>query len=175
MATTEIRLIEPGDADAIAAHLARDAEAFARWDEGPTRDGAYVTPEGQRRRIDELRDDHKRGVRWPAVVLSDGNVIGQVNVSTILGPPFRKGFLGYWIGTSHQGQGHASRAVGLAVQVMTDELGLHRAEAHTQVDNLASHRVLRNNGFTSWGIAHGHIFIQGEWRDEIFWERNLRD
>jgi [ribosomal protein S5]-alanine N-acetyltransferase len=62
---------------------------------------------------------------------------------------------------------------GLALRVMADELGLHRAEAHTQVENLASHGVLRRNGFVSYGIAHGHIFIQGAWHDEIFWERIL--
>jgi [ribosomal protein S5]-alanine N-acetyltransferase len=63
--------------------------------------------------------------------------------------------------------------LGLALRVMADELGLHRAEAHTQVENLASHGVLRRNGFVSYGIAHGHIFIQGAWHDEIFWERIL--
>jgi hypothetical protein len=31
-ATTSIRLIETGDAEALAVHLGRDAEAFARWD-----------------------------------------------------------------------------------------------------------------------------------------------
>ncbi len=56
---------------------------------------------------------------------------------------------------------------------MADDLELHRAEAHTQVDNLASQAVLRNNGFRSWGIAHDHISMRGEWRDEIFWERTL--
>lgn len=51
--------------------------------------------------------------------------------------------------------------------------GLHRLEAHTQVGNVASHAVLRKNGFHSWGIAHEHFFVEGVWRDEIFWERRL--
>jgi ribosomal-protein-alanine N-acetyltransferase len=120
-----------------------------------------------------LLDDHRNGDRWPGVVLADGAVIGQVTVSTILGKPFQKGFLGYWIASTHQGRGHASRAVGLTLRVMADPLKLHRAEAHTQIDNLPSHGVLRKNGFTSYGIAHAHIFIEGDWRDEIFWERTL--
>lgn len=171
MADTEIRLIDPADADALAAHQTRDAESFGRWE--PARPADFYTTDGQRRRIEQLLADHQRGDRWPAVVLSGDQIIGQVTISTILGEPFRKGFLGYWIAATHQGQGHASRAVGLALRVMTDDLGLHRAEAHTQVDNLASHGVLRKNGFVSYGIAHEHIFIQGAWRDEIFWERTL--
>jgi hypothetical protein len=37
------------------------------------------------------------------------------------------------------------------IEQLNEELGLHRAEAHTQMENLASHGVLRNNGFTPWG------------------------
>jgi RimJ/RimL family protein N-acetyltransferase len=43
---TRIRLIEPDDAEALAAHLRRDAEALARWD--PERPPDYYTPAGQR-------------------------------------------------------------------------------------------------------------------------------
>lgn len=71
-------------------------------------------------------------------------------------------------------RGHASRAVGLVLRLMAEQLGLHRAEAHTRVENLPSHGVLRKNGFRSYGIAHEHIFLQGEWHDEIFWERRLQ-
>ena len=171
-ADTEIRLIELADADVLAAHQARDREASAPWE--PARPDAFFTPEGQRARIQELLADHRRGSRWPGVVLADGEVIGQVTVSTILGEPFRMGFLGYWIATTHQGRGHASRAVGLALRLMAEQLGLHRAEAHTRVENLPSHGVLRKNGFRSYGIAHEHIFLQGKWHDEIFWERRLQ-
>jgi ribosomal-protein-alanine N-acetyltransferase len=170
--TTAIRLIEFGDAGALADLQARDRDAFAQWE--PARPDAFFTPDGQRERIEALLDDHRHGSRWPGVVLADGVVVGQVTVSTILGQPFRKGFLGYWISSSHQGRGHASRAVGLTLRLMAEQLDLHRAEAHTQVENLPSHGVLRRNGFASYGIAHEHIFIQGEWRDEIFWERTLQ-
>jgi [ribosomal protein S5]-alanine N-acetyltransferase len=54
-------------------------------------------------------------------------------------------------------------------------LGLYRVEAHTQVDNIASQQVLKNNGFASFGVASEHIFIDGAWRDDIFWQRSLRD
>jgi hypothetical protein len=101
------RLIDVGNADAIAGHRARDPDAFARWE--PSRPTDFYTADGQR----ELLDDHRNGDRWPGVVLADGAVIGQVTVSTILGEPFRNGFLGYSIASTHQRQGHAIHAVGL--------------------------------------------------------------
>jgi ribosomal-protein-alanine N-acetyltransferase len=170
-AHTSVRLIEPADAPALAEHLARDAKEFARWQ--PARPDGFATAAHQAERIGKLLDGHRAGDSWPGVVVADGRVIGQTTVGTILRGPLRKGFLSYWIGVPHQGHGHASRAVALTLKVMAEELGLHRAEAHTRMDNLASHGVLKANGFTSWGIAHRHIHLGGVWHDEIFWERHL--
>ena len=58
---------------------------------------------------------------------------------------------------------------------MTDDLGLHRAEAHTQIENVSSQNVLRKNGFLPIGIVRSHIFTAGAWHDEIMWERLLEE
>ena len=170
---TSIRLIDPADAPALAEHLARDAREFTRW--LPARPDGFATPPGQVERIEQLLDIHRADGNWPGVIVAGDTVIGQVTVGTIIRGPVQKGFLGYWVASAYQGQGHATRAVGLALRFMAGELGLHRAEAHTQLENLASHGVLRANGFTSWGVAHAHIYIDGAWRDEVFWERSLVD
>ncbi|WP_182879592.1 GNAT family N-acetyltransferase [Microbispora sp. H10949] len=169
--TTSIRLVRVDDAEIIAAHRARDRRAYAQWE--PAQPDEFYTTAGQRARIERLLADHRRGDRWPAVIVAEGEVIGQVTVSTILRGPFGKGFLGYWVATACQGRGHATRAVGQTLAVMRRDLGLRRAEAHTRLENLASQHVLRANGFRPWGIAHAHILVDGAWRDEIFWERLL--
>jgi ribosomal-protein-alanine N-acetyltransferase len=166
---TSIRLIQVTDAEAIAEHVKRDAETLARWE--PARKPDYYTVEGQTARIERILKKHGTGELWPAVVLAeDGSVIGQITVQGITLGPLRKGYLGYWIGSTHQGMGHATRAVELILGVMRDELGLHRAEAFTQIDNTASERVLRRNRFCVFGIARSHIFIDGQWRDQVTWE-----
>src|ERR1700729_1296013 len=170
---THIRLISLDDAEAITEHLRRDADATARWD--PPRSPDYYTLEGQRRRIERLLLRHATGESWPAVVLDGDQVIGQITVQEILQRAWRKASIGYWVGTPHQGQGHATRAVGLVVRVMTDDLGLHRAEAHTQIENVSSQNVLRRNGFLPIGIVRSHIFTGGAWHDEIMWERLLEE
>jgi ribosomal-protein-alanine N-acetyltransferase len=168
---THIRLISLDDAEAITAHQRRDARAMARWD--PPRGPDYYTLEGQRRRIERMLLRHATGESWPAVVLDGDQVIGQITVQEILQRAWRKASIGYWIATPHQGQGHATRAVGLVIQLMIRELGLHRAEATTQLENTASQNVLRKNGFVPIGVAHEHIFTDGAWHDEMFWERVL--
>lgn len=169
--TTSVRLIELADAPAIAEYVARDVEAFSRWD--PARPASFYTTKGQTERIDLLLSQHLSGLTWPGVIVTDGVVIGQVTITGILRGPFQKGFLGYWVASTYQNKGHGSRAVAMALRVMSDELSLHRAEAFTQVENIASQKVLKNNGFTSWGVAKSHIYIAGEWHDEVFWEQTL--
>ncbi|MGW0780887.1 GNAT family N-acetyltransferase [Streptomyces sp. NPDC002913] len=171
MSSTSIRVIEPSDAPVLAGLLHRDRQAYARW--LPERPSEYYTPDGQASVIDGLLVAHDRGLAWPGVVVSGEDVIGQVTISSILRGPFQKGFLGYWISSLHQGLGHTSRAVALAVRLAEDELKLHRLEAHTQLENLASGAILRKHGFRSWGIAHDHFYADGAWRDEVFWEKIL--
>lgn len=170
---TDIRLITLDDAAAIAAHICRDAEATARWD--PPRSPEYYTLEGQRRRIERMLLRHATGESWPGVILDGDQVIGQITVQEILQRAWRKASLGYWIGAPHQGQGHATRAVGLAVNLMISDLGLHRAEAFTQIENTASQNVLRKNRFLPVGTARARIFTAGAWHDEIFWERVIAE
>jgi [ribosomal protein S5]-alanine N-acetyltransferase len=74
MPRTSIRLIEPDDAEALAAHLSRDAEAFARWD--PERTPDFYTPAEQRSLIEAVLVSHHKGEVWPGVVLADDVVIG---------------------------------------------------------------------------------------------------
>lgn len=173
MRSTLIRLIDPADGPALAESLSRDRQAYARW--LPARPEEFYTPDGQAAVIASLLESHGKGLTWPGVVVSDGAVVGQVTISSILRGPFQKGFLGYWISSRHQGLGHTSRAVGLALRIAEEKLNLHRLEAHTQLENLASQAILRRHGFRSWGIAHEHFYVDGAWRDEVFWERRLND
>ncbi len=169
--TTAIRLVDTSDAATLARHLEDNTKAFSRW--LPARPEGFHEEAHQRRRIENMLRTHQEGSGWPGVILAEGRVIGQVTVATILRGPLQKGFISYWVAQEFQQQGHARHAVDQVLRVMRDDLGLRRAEAHTQIENTASHGVLRSNGFAPWGIAHSHIFIDGEWRDEIFWERPL--
>jgi ribosomal-protein-alanine N-acetyltransferase len=170
-AATSVRLIHPSDAGALSRHLIRDKAAVAHW--MPDRPRDFHTEAGQAERIETLLTGHHAGTGWPGVIVENGDVIGQVSVSTIIRGPFQRGSLGYWVATTSQNMGHASRAVGLTLKIATDELGLYKIEAHTQIDNLASQKVLRNNGFVPYGVAREHIFIDGAWRDDLLWEQTL--
>lgn len=166
-----VRLVRIEDAPRIAELVRADVDRYSPW--LPKRPDEYYTAHGQRNVIGELLTTYDKGGCWPGVIVVDDNVVGQIAISTILRGPFHKGFLGYWISSGFQGNGHTGRAVAEILRIADAELRLHRVEAHTQLDNLASQAILKKHGFTPWGIAHRHFFADGQWHDEIFWEREL--
>jgi ribosomal-protein-alanine N-acetyltransferase len=84
---------------------------------------------------------------------------------------FRSASVGYWVAEDRNAKGLATAAVGELVTRAFGELGLHRLEAGTLVDNIASQRVLEKNDFDRIGLARRYLLIAGEWRDHILFQR----
>jgi len=57
----------------------------------------------------------------------------------------------------------AVEAARLLVAFEFDELGMHRIDATTHPDNVASTRVLEKTGMSYEGRVHDHLFVKGEW------------
>jgi len=73
------------------------------------------------------------------------------------------------------GKGLATRAVEVVAGVADTELKLHRIEASTLTDNVASQRVLQRTGFAQIGSAPNYLHIAGVWRDHNLYQRILND
>ncbi|WP_405872619.1 GNAT family N-acetyltransferase [Streptomyces zaomyceticus] len=170
MADPRIRPAAPEDAAALAAALARN-RAYMKNRE-PHRSERYFTAEGQAERLAD------GGVRFLAVVpgpVGETVVVGAATLSGIALGPFRSASLGYWVDRGHTGRGLATALVGEACRAAREELGLHRVEAGTVLDNHASQRVLDKNGFIRFGTAPRYLHIDGEWRDHHLFQRLLHD
>lgn len=168
-AGVRLRAVQIADAEALAA-LYRENRAYLRpWE--PERGEAYFTVDGQRGNLRELVDAYAAEEMWPGVILVDGQVAGRITLNNILRGPLQSCFVGYWVARAHAGRGVATEAVRQALDVAFGALRLHRVEAFTRVDNLASQRVLERNGFTPVGTARRHIHLDGRWHDERLFER----
>jgi len=122
-------------------------------------------------------DGIERWVEQPGrfVIVDDGAVAGTLGLFHPSGPPMQSAILGYWIGEGSAGRGLVTRAVGEALEIAFGEMQLHRVEAGTRPENVASQRVLERNGFTCVGLLRRHLLIGGEWRDHLLWERLADD
>jgi [ribosomal protein S5]-alanine N-acetyltransferase len=157
-----IRRLERDDAVELAELLRENREFLAPFD--PIRDDDFFTAEGQRMRMDE--DASERF----AIVFA-GRIAGLVTISNISYGPFRSASLGYWVAERLNGRGLATSAVGEVAKIAFGEVGLHRLEAATLVDNVASQRVLEKNAFEPIGLARRYLRIAGEWRDHVLFQR----
>jgi len=107
-----------------------------------------------------------------AFVILDGTALaGTISLFNVTGRPTQSGMVGYWIDQSRAGRGLATAAVAAILEVAWRDLGLHRVEAGTRADNVASQRVLEKNGFTNVGLLRRHLLIGGEWVDHLLWEK----
>jgi [ribosomal protein S5]-alanine N-acetyltransferase len=158
-----IRLLAPEDAAELSALVVENREFLAPFE--PVREGRFFTVDAQRERIEN--DE-----QWTFAVLADDRIAGEVTVSNIVRGPFQSANVGYWVAERLNGRGLATRAVGDALEVaFGGESGLYRIEAATLVDNVPSRRVLEKNGFEQIGLARRYLYIAGEWRDHLLFQR----
>lgn len=160
-----IRPLRPEDAEELAALYLANRDFLAPFE--PARPPEFFTPETQRGRIAARADD---GFHRFAIL--DGDAIaGTISVFHIVREALQSGTVGYWVDRGRNGRGLATGAVEEAVAYMFGELGLHRAEAGTLVENVPSQRVLEKAGFERIGLARHYLRINGEWRDFLLFQR----
>jgi ribosomal-protein-alanine N-acetyltransferase len=171
--TVRLRPVEIRDA-AVLGTLYTAQRAFLAPFE-PVHSETFFTEEGQRAALEHavalMHQD--RGYRF--CILADDAVVGILSVSNVVRKAFQSATLGYFVAREWNGQGIATAAVGVAVAWALGAARLHRLEAATLPDNLASQRVLIRNGFTEIGLSPRHLQIAGAWRDHILFARTASE
>lgn len=74
---------------------------------------------------------------------------------------------GYRFSPAYWHKGYAREALAFGIQLMFEEMHLHRIEAAVMPGNTASIRLLESLGFQQEGIAREYALIQGKWEDHI--------
>ena len=163
------RLVRLSDAPVLAGLLGRNRDFLAPT--SPPRPEGFFTLDGQRAGIEAGLAEHRRGAKLPHVILTgDGQVAGRITLNEIVRGPFQSCHLGYWVGEEYNGRGLATGALREIIRVAFGELGLHRIEAGTLLDNVRSQRVLERNGFTRFGMAPRYLHIAGRWQDHVLYQ-----
>jgi ribosomal-protein-alanine N-acetyltransferase len=168
-----VRPARMADAIALAALYRDNREHLAPFE--PDRDQAFFTEAGQAARLESLLAEQEQGRAYPYLIEVDGAPAGRVTVTNVARGAFCSGSLGYWVAADRTGRGVATTAVAQVIGECFARHGLHRLEAGTLVDNHASQAVLRRTGFTLIGRAPGYLYIAGQWRDHLIFQRLADD
>jgi len=166
---TSCRLITPDDASALAELQRVNRDFLAPWE--PARRDDYFTEAGQRAAIEEALRQYEQGRNLPQVILDGGTgIVGRITLNSIVRGAALSCSVGYWVSQSVNGRGVATAALREIIAVAFAELGLHRIQGETLLDNVASQRVLERNGFARIGMAPTFLKIAGRWQDCILYQ-----
>ncbi|MCX4473194.1 GNAT family N-acetyltransferase [Micromonospora sp. NBC_01655] len=113
---------------------------------------------------DEARREPRSRYRLVAVAATGLVGLGTLTVDSVA---YRRGEIGYVVHPDHWGRGLATDIAGLLLRLGFDRLGLHRIEATTRPDHVASRRVLEKVGMRREGISRDHLLVRGRWWDSV--------
>ncbi len=135
----------------------------------PTRAMANIDREGYLNRLATYQEDWKDDRAYAFFIFRDDTdeLIGGLSLNNVVRGAAQSVTAGYWLDESHTRQGFMTEAVLLACQFAFRTIKLHRVEAGTLPENIASQRVLNNCGFMLEGYRRKYLKIAGEWRDHL--------
>jgi ribosomal-protein-serine acetyltransferase len=162
----EIRLLDPGDAEAIYAAADRDREYLRAW--LPWVDNTH-SAEDVRRFIEEVVSPQWADNRGPQCgIWMDGEFAGSVGCHAIDWAN-RACSIGYWIESRRQGQGIVTRSVADMLDYLLDSQRLHRVVIQCAVDNHRSCAIPKRLGFTKEGVLRHAERVGDRWLDLVTW------
>lgn len=109
-------------------------------------------------------------VQWAITLKGEDQFIGLIGFWRIV-KEHHFAELGYMILPEYWGKGLISEAIGTALEFGFGTLDLHRVEAITRPQNIASIRALEKNGFVREGYFKEDIFFEGVFHDSVYFGR----
>lgn len=158
-----LKLSTPEDAPAYLEYYLTNRDFLARFE--PFKDEKFFTLEGQRQELTERFTQYLNGSAINFGIHLGQELIGKARISNIVPGSFKNANIGYALSQKHLNNGYMSEAVGLICRYAFEDIGLHRLEASTLLDNVPSQHVLLNNGFQCLGLNRKYLQINGKWQD----------
>ena len=114
-----------------------------------------------------LLSNAREGAGLPFVIEYNGELAGQLNVSSMMWGSVSSATIGYWVAERFAGKALTPTAVALATDYCFFQLGLHRMEICIRPENEPSLRIVEKLGFRYEGLRRRYIHIDGDWRDHF--------
>ena len=111
--------------------------------------------------------ERQLGAGYGFGVFVDGELAGEINLSSVQRGPFQSAYVGYWIDEAKAGHSYTPEAVVVVARFAFEELRLHRIQIAIIPRNRASHRVMEKLEIREEGTAVRYLEINGTWEDHV--------
>jgi ribosomal-protein-alanine N-acetyltransferase len=159
-----LRPIRAKDAKPLERVLLDNRIWLRRWEATYPGGGSVIDT---RASIRSLTAHARSGNGLPFIIEVDGQLVGQLNVSSIAYGSLSSASIGYWVAQDVAGRGVTPTAVALATDYCFRSIRLHRMEICIRPENVPSLRVVEKLGFRYEGLRRRFIHIDGDWRDHF--------
>ena len=166
LTTQRLKLLEIGEGDA--------PDLFKLYSDSSVTEYLDIETLNMESQADELiqflmrRAAAKLGMRWAIRIHDSGEFIGSCGLNSI-NVRMRNGTIGYDIHPMYQGQGYAyealQRMIAAAFSGQLECGSLHRIQADTVPDNVASEALLLKMGFKKEGLRRSAGYWGGRFYD----------
>lgn len=150
------------------------APSKTKFDEGWF-DTSFLTEEWFKNKLQEREELGKKDYSYMLNIFSkiNGSSVGYCDITTHMREDFQYARIGYTIFNQFWQQGYAKEAIHAIVQIGFEDLNFHRLEAHINIDNDISKKVVLSAGFKFECIREKFIMEDGSWVDnEIYYILN---
>lgn len=159
-----LRRLVPADARMLAAYRSDPAVArFQSFDAPFPIDEARSLIDGS-----AAQDVGEPGwCQWAVERVGAPGIVGDLGIELL--EDRRQAMIGYTIAPAFQGRGYATEALGLALDMLLVQRGLHRVSAECDARNAASVRLLERLGFRQEAHLRSATWHKGEWTDDYLY------
>ena len=162
---TELRLIEQQDAERLNSLIDRNHAHLKEHSVWLKEDHSI---DNTRRFINHNLERFADNEGFAIAIWYKGEMAGQIEYNYIDWAN-RKTEIGFWLGTSYQGKGLATRSSRFLVSYAFNELKLNRVEMRCAVENKKSRRICENLGFTKEGIVRQAAWFHDHFVDFVIY------
>jgi RimJ/RimL family protein N-acetyltransferase len=165
-----LRAQQDSDFEVFEAELLNDAETRMRSDSRPWRPVAPGSADSPYRRGPAAREDHAEAVRFSAVELVTGELVGEALLWGI-DPHNRNAHIGISLRPAFRGKHLGTDIVRVLCRYGFAVRGLHRLQVDTLADNDAMIGAAIRAGFVLEGTLRQYAWVNGSFADGVILSR----
>lgn len=167
-----LRAFRPEDAAAFSAYRSEPEVArFQGWS------APYSLEQAQEFVTEMMQAVPGTPGQWYQIAMEEkasGQVIGDVAFHIEANSP-QQAILGITLAGAAQGKGYATEAMQRLLQLLFEDLEVHRVSAYIDVDNPASYHLVERLGFRREGHFIENTWFKGAWGSEYFYALLARE